>query len=370
MASLEEKSRPELLEEARGLGIDRPERMTRVELRDAIIQRTVPADKREEARGLFGVARSMLASVVETGLHLPDAAKVIRGDNSYGVPIVNQTPVATVTLAEIYATQGHKSRALKVLEDVLTEEPEHEEARRVWIELSGGAPLPVGVDALSSPRSPSASAPLSAPSTGETPDYVPGGFVETTGEAVESEEPPEVREKEGSGDVSVAISPPLAPPAPNVPLQSSAGIDPELSSNTDPPKAEVSPALVLVSEPGRVFLYWELPRRALEECGVDVNEGAAHLRLVALVPRGAIPERFERSIPLSDGHEVASEDVVHRGAGWLSVDDLPPGATVRAAVGWEFEDAFLPLAVARSIEQLGADRDAVALVSRAEAVLP
>jgi len=367
MASLEEKSRPELLEEARGLGIDRPERMTRVELRDAIIQRTVPADKREEARGLFGVARSMLASVVETGLHLPDAAKVIRGDNSYGVPIINQTPVATVTLAEIYATQGHKSRALKVLEDVLIEEPEHDEARRVWIELSGGAPLPVGVKPPSSPRPPSAPATLNVPSTGETPDYVPGGFVETTGEAVESEEPPEVLEKEGSGDVSVAVSP---PPAPSVPLESSAEVDLELSSNTHAPQEGVSPALVLVSEPGRVFLYWELPLRALEECGVDVNEGAAHLRLVALVPRGATPERFERSIPLSYGHEVANADLVHRGAGWLSVDDLPPGATVRAAVGWEFEDAFLPLAVARSIEQLGADRDAVALVRRAEAVLP
>src|SRR5690606_20926869 len=147
----------------------------------AIIQRTVPADKREEARGLFGVARSMLASVVETGLHLPDAAKVIRGDNSYGVPIINQTPVATVTLAEIYATQGHRSRALKVLEDVLAEEPEHDEARRVWIELSGGAPLPGATNQHSSSPSASASTPINVAPVGETPDYVPGGFVETTG---------------------------------------------------------------------------------------------------------------------------------------------------------------------------------------------
>jgi hypothetical protein len=337
MASLEEKSRPQLLEEARGLGIDRPERMTRVELRDAIIQRTVPADKRDEARGLFGVARSMLASVVETGLHLPDAAKVIRGDNSYGVPIINQTPVATVTLAEIYATQGHKSRALKVLEDVLTEEPEHDEARRVWTDLSGGAPLPGAVSQHNPSHSPPASPPISVAQAGETPDYVPGGFVETTGETVESEVPPEVVAVERGNETFSAVLPVLPP------------------------------ALVLFSEPGRVLLYWELPLRALEQCGVDVNEGEARLRLVSVVPRGASPERFERSIALSDGQEVIGAEALSRGAGWLSVDDLPIGATVRAAVGWEFEDAFLPLAVARSIEQLGADRDALALVVRAEA---
>src|SRR5690606_6261102 len=135
---LDEKSRHELVEEARKLGVERPERMTRVELRDEIVRRSVPEERQAEARGLFGVARSMLASVVDKGLNLPDAAKVIRGGSSFEVPVTSQTPVATVTLAEIYAAQGHKARALRILEDVLAQEPGHEEALRVQRELGAG----------------------------------------------------------------------------------------------------------------------------------------------------------------------------------------------------------------------------------------
>jgi hypothetical protein len=358
--------------------------MTRVELRDAIVQRTVPKEKQAEARGLFGVARSMLASVVETGLHLPDAAKVIRGDNSYGVPVANQSPVATVTLAEIYAAQGHRNRALVVLEDVLREEPDHAEALRVRAELMGNSPsnppeseIPKR-DSLLLRKS---EAPVSASEVlyeAETTEYVPGGFVETTGEVIESEEPPEVDEApEPEASEPVAVAPEIAEPEPAEPEP--AAPEPEASeiaaseseSNSQPVAApeEANVALVLVQSDREVSLYWELPRPALDQCGVDPTDGEAALRLVTVVPSGVTPERSERAVSLSSGQEVLSSDGVERGAGWIRFSDLPPGAAIRAAVGWNLGDAFLPLAVARSVEECGADQLSTDLVRRVREAL-
>src|SRR6478736_4428313 len=113
-SALDLLSRSELIERAREMGVERPERMTRAELRDEILRLSAPRGKEDEARGLFGVARSMLASVVEAGLHMPDAAAVIRGESD--IRVKTQPPVATVTLAEIYAAQGHRQRALRMLE--------------------------------------------------------------------------------------------------------------------------------------------------------------------------------------------------------------------------------------------------------------
>src|SRR5687768_983034 len=102
--------------------------MTRVELRDEIVRRAEPDPlEQRRARGWLGVARDMVASVVESGLNLPDAAALIRGRGEFdghGPPAV-----ATVTLAQIYAAQGHHARALSVLDEVLAKEPDHVAAR-------------------------------------------------------------------------------------------------------------------------------------------------------------------------------------------------------------------------------------------------
>ncbi len=192
---LDRKSRNELVEEARGLGVDRPERMTRVELVDEIIRRTTPAAEQAEARGLFGVARSMLASVVESGLNLPEAASVIRGGATPSVPTGSQAPVATVTLAEIYAAQGHKGRALRMVEEVLRTEPDHQEALRVLREL--GQPEA----AFKQPSDSSSLAPAPDPSA-PTSDYAPAAFaVDTTGEEIRTGDPP----------LAEAVPSPMAP---------------------------------------------------------------------------------------------------------------------------------------------------------------
>src|SRR3954452_23229605 len=123
-------SRSDLIAKAEGLGVEKANVLTRAELADEILRRSVsdPIERRM-VRGLLGIARDLVARVVERGLHLPDVAAVIRGSEpreSWGP--VARAPIATVTLAEIYAAQGHRSRALSVLDEVLDSEPEHEAA--------------------------------------------------------------------------------------------------------------------------------------------------------------------------------------------------------------------------------------------------
>lgn len=332
---LDEKSRSELLEEARRLGFERPERMTRVELRDEIIRRTVPEHELAQARGLFGVARSMLASVVESGLNLPDAAKLIRGQNSHEIPASNHTPVATVTLAEIYAAQGHRARALRVLDDVLALEPGHEEALRVKAEL-------LGTDSASSPAPsrPEAREALTkeAPPVVEYPattEYVPGGFVETTGEEIETGRPPVVE------PVAEPIAEPIA----------------------EAPADERAPALVLSQDHSGLALYWELPRAALLRCSVDEADGRAALRLVGFSATGVSPGRVDETIPLEEVMLVSDSDDLQIGR--LSLAGFAAPMAVRAALGWASEDGFLPLTVGRFLEECGADRAARTLAERA-----
>src|SRR5690242_1459191 len=128
-SELEAASRSDLIARAEGLGVDKADVLTRAELVDEIVKRSVvdPIERRL-ARGLLGVARDLVARVVERGLHLPDAAALIRGLQQVTLTPVTP-PIATVTLAEIYAGQGHRARALAVLDEVLANEPEHAAAR-------------------------------------------------------------------------------------------------------------------------------------------------------------------------------------------------------------------------------------------------
>ncbi len=124
-------SRAELVARASSLGIERADRLTRPELRDEILRRTKTGGEADVARGFFGVARSMIASMMETGLKMPEAAALIRGTQTLSAHVSAGPPVATVTLAEIYAAQGHPDRALAMVERVLESEPDHLEAQRL-----------------------------------------------------------------------------------------------------------------------------------------------------------------------------------------------------------------------------------------------
>jgi hypothetical protein len=124
--ALDSMSRDELVARARALGAKRPEVMTRVELRDEIIRLSEPdAAAQRRSRGWLGVARDLVASVVESGLNMRDAAAAIRGDQRSEQEWLGPPPVATVTLAEIYVAQGHPERALGILDEVLAREPDH-----------------------------------------------------------------------------------------------------------------------------------------------------------------------------------------------------------------------------------------------------
>lgn len=132
---LEKLNRDQLIARARQLGATRPELLTRPELRDEIIRLSESDEtERRRARGWFGVARDLVASVVSQGLNLPDTAELIRG-----VHVLNPKaapPVATVTLAEIYAAQGHLKKALDLLDEVIAHEPDHDAARAARARLS------------------------------------------------------------------------------------------------------------------------------------------------------------------------------------------------------------------------------------------
>src|SRR6185436_12043532 len=72
-------SRSDLIAKAEALGVEKAGVLTRAELADEILRRSVsdPLERRL-VRGLLGIARDLVARVVERGLHLPDAAAMIR----------------------------------------------------------------------------------------------------------------------------------------------------------------------------------------------------------------------------------------------------------------------------------------------------
>src|SRR6187401_89843 len=130
-------SRVELLRLAQGLGVVDADVMTRAELRSAIdkAQRPERGPLDQHPVTWVSVARRLLASVIERGLNLPDAAALIRGDTKLSTPPKAPPPVATVTLARIYAAQGHLERALGTLDEVLLSAPAHELARDLRAQL-------------------------------------------------------------------------------------------------------------------------------------------------------------------------------------------------------------------------------------------
>ena len=139
---LEDLDRESLVVRAQAAGIRRARILTRPELIDELLRLDPDADAAQlkKSRGFFGRARDLVARVVERGLHLPDAADRIRtialgtGPSS-SVPRTEPQAMPTVTLAEIYAAQGHKQRAVETLRRVLEREPDHAAARALLARL-------------------------------------------------------------------------------------------------------------------------------------------------------------------------------------------------------------------------------------------
>jgi len=281
---LEGLSRSELILRAEAAGVERASVLTRAELVDEIIRRRVPDPiERRLARGLLGMARDLVARVVERGLHLPDAAARIRSTDFTDSWRPARGPIATVTLAEIYAAQGHKDRAIAALDEVLAREPDHLAARELRDRIAVlDIPAPVLPPEPDEPlpEQESQDEPLPEPQD-ERPD------------AEEATEPVCVAE--------------------------------ELQADS----------LVIVAvRSGELCARWELGQASLDALSESHGPGELVLRLAAVVPRAGAP--------VVEGRDrVLGERI-----GGCVLRGLPARAIVRAAVGWRSEARFEPLAVA------------------------
>jgi hypothetical protein len=318
---LERLNREQLTLKARVLGVERPELMTRVELRDEIVRRSEPDPvKQKRARGFLGVARDLVASVVEAGLNLPDAAAIIRGEGAREGDWKGPPPVATVTLAEIYAAQGHLDRALRMLDEVLAKEPDHEAARSLRDRLAAGAdpkqpaPRRQKISFADPPEAdlPPEPAEEPEPAPEPTPTPAPSPAVEPAPAPTPAAEP--------APTPTPAAEPAPAPvPVPTLPL---------------PPS---SPYVLTLAVAGQRQIYWEVPAHTWDTFRSRAPHGRAVLRVLSFRIRAGKVER--RAHDLSPDSEVGS----------AVLPGLNADAVVRAALGWEADGRFLPFVIASDL---------------------
>jgi hypothetical protein len=299
--------------------------MTRVELRDEIVRLSEPdSAQQRKNRGWLGVARDLVASVVESGLNLRETAALIRGEQREGSEAYGPPPVATVTLAEIYAAQGHVDRALATVNEVLEGEPEHASALALREKLlrereSGGKRRSPQVSEPSfvrqgERRDEKVAAPFERPAAPEVP--APEASSEKTAE------PSEDSEFDDAEPVSMVVLEP--PPVPKPALHPPAN---EASSRQQG-FVRRRPACVLVQGDGRATVFWE----------ANAIELPLVLRVVAVVPGNPLPVTSMRDIALGSNQ------------GSIPIEALPANAVLRAALGRPGHEgsaeSFKPIAVA------------------------
>ena len=345
---LDGMSRDELIARARELGAKRAELMTRVELRDEIVRLTEEDPVvRRRSRGWLGVARDLVASVVDSGLNLPGAAAAIRGGAAARPDWQGPAPVATLTLAEIYVAQGHPERARAVLDEVLRNEPDHAAALALRERLLGdrtGRGRIVDVTSTVTPMDSVETPSHGTPAVSDTPpvsDALPVSDAPYVADAPYAADASYVADAPYVTDPSyVEDSPPLeegryvaaeTPPVAGAPSVTSASV-PEapvpapavatagLSDDT------IAPACALAVTKSALAVRYELER---------LVDGVT-LRVLSFVPRREGPERLEIEVPV-DAIETS---------GGLSLPPPAPGAVVRAVLGVGSNGDFTPLAVA------------------------
>ncbi|MGH7281694.1 MAG: DUF4912 domain-containing protein [Polyangiaceae bacterium] len=289
---LEALDRDTLVTKAEDAGVVRPQVLTRPELVDELLVRTAPDAKSPEvkkARGFFGIARDLLARVIERGLHLPEAAEIVRTRSSPPPSMRSSSAIPTVTLAEIYATQGHKTRALDTLKKVLDLEPDHAAARTLYDRLE------------------------------KTDLPAPKFSIE--------EDDTEAASSKGKKEESSAGEP--AMPAEPLGMLDDAPL---------PPKYDVDECVAIPVDPRTMFVYWEIRDDTLSRLQRSRPGGFVALRVLVIEPTW-------------DGPRTTSREVeVHAQLGDWFIRDLPPGAVVRAAIGWQTADAFVPVSHSPALE--------------------
>ncbi len=288
-AELEGLDRDALIARAEAEGVTRARILTRPELVDEVLLRRAAAGDRaaKRARGFFGRARDLLARVIELGLNLPDAADRMRGSTP-PAPARTTTPaLPTVTLAEIYAAQGHRERAIDTLTHVIEREPEHAAARALLAQLQDASV------AVAAPQMP--------PEDDEPP-------------------PAPVIEEDEESSAPTQIPPaPVAPPAPPAPP----GHAPPISADA---------CVAIPSVDGDLIVRWQARDATLSRLAAAFPGGRGVLRVFVVNPTWDGPRSETRDLEV----EPRRGERVLRG--------LPAGAIVRAAVGWRTDDGFAPIA--------------------------
>lgn len=256
-AELEGLDRESLVARAQAAGIRRARILTRPELVDELLRLdpTIDEASLRRSRGFFGRARDLLTRVVERGLHLPDAADRLRaalGNPLPEVPRPEPQAVPTVTLAEIYAAQGHDRRAIETLEAVLEREPDHGPARALLERLKDAAYV--------APAPP-------LPPERELEEQFPAPGADLAAEAEEQFE---------------------EAPAPS----------PEDEENGVPTLAHAPECVAIPASGGRAYVWWRLPR-------VELG-GPFVVRVIVLTPTWDGPIEEVRDLP----HDRAAGEAV------------------------------------------------------------
>jgi hypothetical protein len=286
-ADLESLDRSALIARAEEAGVSRARILTRPELVDELLLRSFGDEpSRRRARGLFGVARDLIARVVERGLHLPDAAERIR-TLEIPAPPRQSAPAAlpTVTLAEIYAAQGHRERAIETLESVLVREPDHSAAQALLEQLRDEA------FAVPQPRLPPEPEDTILPAPDEPRDL-----------GVEAQRP--------------SYEPPEEPPA----------------------SVDFDECIAIPVDATSLYVYWAARRRTLDQLQERHAHGGPVLRLLVIAPEWDGPRRSirDQSIDASKGEVIVRE--------------LPAACVVRAAIGWRSAETFESIAHSPALE--------------------
>lgn len=302
---LEKLSRAELVEKAEAMGVTRPRTLTMPELIDEILLAAERTTGQKKPRGWFGRARDLLTSVVDRGL-TADPRKAPARSTPATPP-----PLPTVTLAEIYAAQGHFERAIATLDEVIARDAAHEEAKKLrdrfaeQLRRQRPSRPPEGITASAL-----------TPELGDEPKAAaPSGL---TAEALT----PEIQPGAAASSTTAAPAAPETPPPPPEPA-------PDLADRYD-----VDEVVAIAVDPHTVYAYWEVRAATLAPLRNAQPDGALTLR-VLIVSAGS-------GAPASDARDVRVDAAI----GELFVRDLPANAEIRVAIGWRTNAGeFQPVAV-------------------------
>ena len=320
---LRELSRDELVERAESLEVSRPQALPTADLIDEIIKRSAPADRVTRLRGWLGRARDLVSRIIERGLHLPQAVKLMRGETSSRSLPEPPPPLPTVTLAEIYAAQGHVVKALSVLDQVLAREPDSRAAQALR-------------DKLAKPRAARARKARSADSVDKTATGAAPGQVPEP--AAEPAEDAEARPKGAPIDADAVAREKGAPNEPDAMASWQVGQVTFAQDSAGPPPSAEQDLVALATDPHTAYVYWELrPKRFARVRWAD--------------PSGRLVLRVVTVTPTNGDTETQSWDLdVDALSGDLFVRELPAGSELRLCLAWRGDRGFVPLAIAPEMQ--------------------